>query len=133
MPVRIHIDRRRLEAFCQRHHIRRLAFFGSVLRDDFGPESDVDVLYEFEQGHEPGWDIAQIEEELSAIIGRRVDLVPYKHLNARIRDQVLRQAEVFRGASTEAHQARPCAAECEVQLQSPERGDRRDTGIPCRG
>ena len=80
--------------FCRRHHIRRLAFFGSVLRDDFGPDSDVDVLYEFEPGQEPGWAISQIEEELTQILGRRADLVPYKHLNPRLRDRILSQAEV---------------------------------------
>jgi uncharacterized protein len=94
MPAHIHVDHQRLADFCHRHHIRRLAFFGSVLRDDFGPHSDVDVLYEFEPGHEPGWAIAQIEEELAGIIGRRVDLVPYKYLNPRMRERILRYAEV---------------------------------------
>lgn len=94
MPARIHVDRDRLAEFCRRHHIRRLSFFGSVLRDDFGPESDVDVLYEFEPGKAPGWDIVSIEEELSALLGRKVDFVPAKYLNRWMRDRVLAEAEV---------------------------------------
>ena len=94
MAVRIPIDTDRLKSFCQRHHIRKLAFFGSVLRNDFGPTSDVDVLYEFEPGHEPGWEIATIEQELSELLGHRADLVPLRHLNHRIRDQILAQAEM---------------------------------------
>lgn len=93
MPARIPVDRNRLAEFCRRHHICRLAFFGSVLRGDFRPDSDVDVLYEFQPGHEPGWDIALVEDELAALLGRRVDLVPFKYLNPRIRDQVLAEAE----------------------------------------
>lgn len=81
--------------FCQRHHIRRLSLFGSVLRDDFRPESDVDVLVEFKLGHTPGWDIVDLEEELSGLFGgRRVDLVNPKYLNPRLRDQILASAVV---------------------------------------
>ncbi len=94
MASRIPIDRKALEELCRRHRIRRLGFFGSVLRDDFGPDSDVDVLYEFEPGHAPGWGIAQVEEELSTLLKRRVDLVPFKYLNSRIRDRVLTEAEI---------------------------------------
>jgi predicted nucleotidyltransferase len=94
MPARIAIDRSRLEDFCRRHHIKKLSFFGSVLRDDFRQDSDVDVLYEFEEGFAPGWDIAEIEQELAAIVGRKVDLVPAKYLNRWIRDRVLAEAEV---------------------------------------
>jgi uncharacterized protein len=94
MPARISFDSQQLADFCRRHRLRRLAFFGSVLRDDFRPDSDVDVLYEFESGHEPGWGIAQVEEELSALLGRRVDFVPYKYLNRRIRAKVLAEAEI---------------------------------------
>ena len=68
MPARLQIDSLQLAEFCHRHHIRRLALFGSVLRDDFGPESDVDVLYEFEPGFEPGWDI-ETHETLVARMG----------------------------------------------------------------
>ena len=93
MPARIPIDSAKLADFCRRHHIRKLAFFGSVLSDDFRPDSDVDVLYEFEPGHEPGWNIESIADELTQLLGRRVDLVPLKYLNARIRDRVLAGAE----------------------------------------
>src|SRR2546423_10035446 len=93
MPARINIDRARLIEFCRCHHIRRLAFFGSVLRDDFRPDSDIDVLYEFEPGSEPGWAIASIEEELGSLLGRKVDLIPLKHLNPNLRDRILAGAE----------------------------------------
>jgi len=79
--------------FCKRHHIRRLAFFGSVLRNDFGPDSDVDVLVEFEPGQFIGFAIVDMEDELSQILGRRVDLVTVNALNRRIRDRVLREAQ----------------------------------------
>src|SRR2546426_452150 len=90
----ISIDRDAVKAFCRRHHIRRLALFGSVLRDDFRPDSDVDVLVEFQPGHVPGLDFVSIEREFSELLkGRRVDMVTPKFLNARIRDQVLTSAE----------------------------------------
>ncbi|MBM3125777.1 MAG: nucleotidyltransferase family protein [Chloroflexi bacterium] len=80
---------------CKRRHIRRLAFFGSILREDFGPDSDVDVLVEFEDGHTPGYALIDIQEELSSILGgRKVDLVTPKFLNHRIKDKVLKQARV---------------------------------------
>ena len=94
MSARITIDRRKLEQFCRRHHIRRLAFFGSVLRDDFGPESDVDVLVEFEPGHVPGLGFFSMEEELSRILGRKVDLNTPGFLSPHFRDQVLAEARV---------------------------------------
>ena len=94
MAAHAPIDKQRLAEFCRRHHIRRLAFFGSVLRSDFRPDSDIDVLYEFEPGHEPGWEIALIEEQLSSLLGHRVDLVPFRYLNHHIRDKVLAEAEI---------------------------------------
>ena len=88
------IDRDAVTAFCQRRGIARLALFGSALRDDFGPDSDVDVLVEFQPGHVPGLDFVSMERELSGLLhGRRVDLVTPKFLNVRIREQVLRDAE----------------------------------------
>ena len=88
------IDPEEVSAFCKRHHIARLALFGSVLREDFRPDSDVDVLVEFLPGHVPGLRFVTIERELSGLLrGRRVDLVTPKFLNRRIRDQVLRFAE----------------------------------------
>jgi predicted nucleotidyltransferase len=75
---------------CRRHHITRLALFGSVLRDDVGPDSDVDVLVEFQAGHVPGFNFVSIEREFSGRShGGRVDMVTPKFLNPRIRDQVL--------------------------------------------
>jgi len=90
------LDREKLAAFCRRHHVRRLALFGSVLRDDFGPDSDVDVLVDFEPGHVPGYiALHAAEEELRQLMsGRRVDLVTIGALNHRIRDRVLASAEV---------------------------------------
>ena len=88
------IDREAVSAFCRRHHIARLALFGSVLRDDFRPDSDVDVLVEFQPGHVPGLRFVSMEQEFSELLhGRRVDMVTPKFLNPRIRDQVLRSAE----------------------------------------
>jgi uncharacterized protein len=96
MSPTLSIDRDALAAFCRRHHITRLALFGSALRDDFGPESDVDVLVEFEPGHVPGLKFVSMECELSGLFsGRRVDLVTPKFLNARIRDHVLNSAEAL--------------------------------------
>jgi predicted nucleotidyltransferase len=90
----ISIDRDAVSAFCRRHHIRRLALFGSVLRDDFRPDSDIDVLVEFQPGHVPGLDFVRIEREFSDLLkGRRVDMVTPKFLNPRIRDQVVTSAE----------------------------------------
>jgi predicted nucleotidyltransferase len=91
----LHYDRARLAALCRRHRIRRLSLFGSVLRDDFGPQSDVDVLVEFEPGHTPGLAISDIEDELSVLFnGRRVDLVTEKSLHRLIRARVLATALV---------------------------------------
>jgi hypothetical protein len=88
------IDREAVSACCRRHHIRRLALFGSVLRDDFRPDSDVDVLVEFQPGHVPGLDFVTIEREFSGLLqGRSVDMVTPKFLNPGIRDQVLTSAE----------------------------------------
>jgi len=93
--LNISIDREELEEFCQRRHIVRLAFFGSVLRDDFRADSDVDVLLEFAPGHTPGLEIVDIEEELSRLLGgRKVDLVNPRYLNRRLRERVLASAEV---------------------------------------
>jgi predicted nucleotidyltransferase len=94
MP-RIPIDHEALANFCQRHHIKRLAFFGSVLRDDFGPESDVDVLYEFEPGHVPGYRLVEIVEELSTLLGgRAVDMVSFDYINPHLRTHILAEAAI---------------------------------------
>jgi predicted nucleotidyltransferase len=95
MEAAIDIPQAEITAFCQRHHIRRLALFGSVLRDDFGPESDVDVLVEFEAGHAPGWDIVAVEDELSAMLGRPVDLRTAEELSRHWRQQTIDSAQVI--------------------------------------
>jgi hypothetical protein len=84
-----------LRAFCRRHHVRKLALFGSILRDDFGPDSDVDVLVEFDPEHVPGFlGLYELEQELSKIFGgRAIDLVTPRFLNHRIRDRVLAEAQ----------------------------------------
>jgi len=81
--------------FCQRHHIRKLALFGSVLRDDFTPDSDVDVLVKFEPGHTPGLAFFSMQEELSEIVGRQVDLNTYDFLSQYFRDRVVAEANVL--------------------------------------
>ena len=84
-----------ISIFCRRHHIRRLAFFGSVLRDDFGPTSDVDVLVEFELGHVPGLiRLAGMEMELAKILKRTVELRTPSELSPYFRGEVLKTAEV---------------------------------------
>jgi len=88
------IPKDQIAAFCQRHHIRRLAVFGSALRDDFRPDSDVDVLVEFDPGHVPGFDFIDMEDELSRIIGRKVDLNTPGFLSRYFRDDVIKEAEV---------------------------------------
>ena len=90
----IPIPHEEIAAFCRKWGIRRLAFFGSVVRDDFGPESDVDVLVEFFRDRTPGWEFfGTIPGELSAIFGgRKVDLVTFDSLNRWIRADVLSEA-----------------------------------------
>ncbi|MEA2600977.1 MAG: uncharacterized protein QOF89_1969 [Acidobacteriota bacterium] len=94
MAARIQIDRKKIAEFCRQHHVRKLALFGSVLRDDFGPDSDVDVLVELEPGHVPGLAFFAMEAELSKILGRKVDLNTQGFLSPYFRDQVLSEAEV---------------------------------------
>lgn len=81
-----------IENFCQKHHIRQLSFFGSVVRDDFGPQSDIDVLVEFEPGNTPGLDFFLMEVELSHVLGRKVDLQTINFLSPEIRLSVLSEA-----------------------------------------
>ena len=94
--ARIAVDRERIADFCRRHHIRRLSLFGSVLRDDFGPDSDVDMLVEFEPGKAPGLlALVRMEYELADLIGleRRVDLRTAQDLSQYFRDEVVALAE----------------------------------------
>jgi predicted nucleotidyltransferase len=94
--LHVAVDSKRIAAFCRAHRIRRLAVFGSALRDDFGPESDVDVLVEFEPEARVGFlALARAARELSALLGRSVDLVPQAGLKPLVRDEVLAEAEVL--------------------------------------
>ena len=88
-----------LEDFCRRNHIDRLAFFGSVVRDDFGPDSDVDVLVEFEAGHVPGLAFFAMQDELSALLGRPVDLNTRGFFSSPLRERVENEAEIVYGPS----------------------------------
>ena len=91
---RITIDEAALAEFCRRHRIKRLAFFGSVLREDLGPESDVDVLVEFESGASVGFfAIARMQRELTTLLDRPVDLRTPKGSSRYFRDRVVREAE----------------------------------------
>ena len=91
----IEILREKLSAFCRRNHIRRLSFFGSVLRDDFGLDSDVDILVEFDQEARIGLlGLAAMEIELGEILGRKVDIRTPQDLSRYFREDVLRGAEV---------------------------------------
>ena len=94
--AKIAIPKEQIAEFCRKHHIRKLSLFGSVLRDDFRPDSDVDVLVEFDPDHIPGLiRFAGMELELSAMLsGRKVDLNTPKFLSRYFRDEVLKEAEV---------------------------------------
>ena len=92
----VEIRKEEIADFCRRHHISRLSLFGSVLRDDFRPTSDVDVLVEFEPDRVPGlFGLARMERELSALLGnRKVDLRTPQDLSRYFRDEVMATAEV---------------------------------------
>ena len=95
MGAKIEIPQTKMESFCRRNDIRRLALFGSVLRDDFSPDSDVDVLVEFEPRARVGLiTLAGMEIELSQLLGRRAEMHTVKGLNPYFRDEVLDLAEV---------------------------------------
>ena len=89
----INIDRKKIGEFCRKNGIRRLSLFGSVLRDDFRPDSDVDVLVEFEPGRTLGYEFFQMEIDLAQIFGRPVDFVTIDFVSPFIRDKVRSQAE----------------------------------------
>ena len=99
MKAKIEIPKEKLAEFCRRNRIRRLAFFGSVLRDDFTPESDVDVLVEFEPGARVGLRFFGIERELSEILRHKVDLNTPGFLSKYFRDEVIAEAEVLYDAA----------------------------------
>lgn len=94
MTRKFSIPKDEIAGFCRRHHISRLSLFGSVLTGDFRPDSDVDVLVEFQPGYTPGLAFFEMEEELSGILGRKVDLNTPGFLSHYFRDRVLAEAEV---------------------------------------
>src|SRR6266542_3491534 len=94
LAARVAADPDALRALCQRHHVRTLSLFGSVLREDFRPDSDVDVLVEFEPGHVPGYfRFADIGFKLEELFGRKVDLHTPQSLSRHFREDVVRAAE----------------------------------------
>ena len=96
MSARIEIPYERVAEFCERHNIRKMSLFGSVIRDDFTPDSDVDVLVEFVPGKLPGFAFfGEIPDELSEILGREVDLNTPGFLSRYFRQEVMDEAEVI--------------------------------------
>lgn len=93
MTARIKVDQEAIADFCRQNHIRKLSLFGSVVRDDFTPQSDVDILVEFEPGKTPGWEFFGLAQQLEEILGRRVDLHTEDGIGSRIRGEVLREAQ----------------------------------------
>ena len=95
MDLPIEIDKDAVAAFCQKHHIIKLALFGSVLTDEFREDSDVDVLVDFDQEHIPSlFAIARMERELSEFLGRKADMRTPEDLSEYFRDEVVRSALV---------------------------------------
>jgi len=95
LHAKFQLNKDKIADICRRHHIRKLCLFGSVLRDDFRPESDVDVLVEYQPGRAVGFEVFDIEKELSGLFGGHpVDLVTEKYLNPRLRDRILKAAEI---------------------------------------
>lgn len=96
LNIKLELPLDEIVAFCQRHPIRKLSLFGSVLRDDFGPDSDVDVLVEFEPGAKVGYfELADMMFELEDVIGRKVDLLTPAALSQYFRQKVLDTAQVI--------------------------------------
>ena len=98
-PIKVRLPSDKIADFCRHHHIRKLAVFGSVLHGDSRPDSDLDILVEFEPGHVPGLAFFGMEQELSELLGRKVDLNTPQFLSPYFRDEVLAEAEVQYAAS----------------------------------
>ena len=96
MAIQIEVPGEKVDEFCRKNRIRKLSFFGSVTREDFGPESDIDVLVEFEDGAKVTYfDLFDMEQELSGVLGgRKVEIMTPKSLSKYFRDEVLKEAEV---------------------------------------
>ena len=97
--TRCEIPNAAITDFCRRHHIRRLSLFGSVLRDDFRSDSDIDMLVEFQPGHTPGLAFFALQRELSQMLGQNVDLNTAADLSPCFRQEVLREAAVLYDAT----------------------------------
>jgi predicted nucleotidyltransferase len=98
MALQAHLSQeqqRALQHFCHKHHIKRLAFFGSVLTDTFHAGSDIDILVEFLDGHTPGYRFFSMQNELEKILGRAVDLTTSQGLHPMIQAKVLRTAQTY--------------------------------------
>ena len=99
MNLKISISKKKIAAFCKRWQVTELALFGSVLRDDFGPDSDVDVLVRFgPQARHTLLDIAQMQDELSATLGREVDLI--ERLAVERSPNYIRRKAILQSAET---------------------------------
>jgi predicted nucleotidyltransferase len=92
--AQISFPKEKIAEFCRKHHIKKLAIFGSVLRPDFRDDSDIDVLVEFEPGQVPGLAFFAMADELSEILGHKVDLNTPQCLSRYFRDKVLQEAVV---------------------------------------
>ena len=99
MTRKIDIPTEKITQFCRKNHIRKLALFGSVLREDFGPESDIDVLIEFEPETHVGLGFFTLEQELAEIFGRKVDLNTPGFLSKNFRAQVVAEAKAVYDAA----------------------------------
>ncbi|ACK69452.1 DNA polymerase beta domain protein region [Gloeothece citriformis PCC 7424] len=93
LPINLPLEK--IQRFCKYYHIRKLSLFGSVLREDFTEESDVDVLVEFEEGKTPGLSIITMEDELSEIIKRKIDLRTRGDLSHYFREKVINESLVI--------------------------------------
>ncbi len=93
MGTRISLPTEAIAEFCRRNHILRLSVFGSALRDDFRPDSDIDILVEFEPGKTPGFAFVGMQDELSELLGRKVDLNTPDCLSKYFRDEAMAEAQ----------------------------------------
>ena len=96
MSPRLPIPRDRIAAFCRKHGIQKFSLFGSVLRDDFGPQSDVDVVAEFRPEARFGlFELVDMQDELTAIVGRKAEIFEFRALRPWMQEEVARSMEVF--------------------------------------
>jgi len=96
---RLNLTDGQIADFCRQHHIKRMAVFGSILRDDWGPQSDVDVLVEVEPGHVPGFGFIAIGRRLGEVIGRPVDLSTFNGVHPYLRQEIYNTLEVIYDAA----------------------------------